>query len=302
MKTTLLRVGLLSLAALAFTACAPISPDFSPTSSTVPVAPVAALGDFSVILDNGVSGTIHLPAGEGPFPAVLMLHGFGSSKDEVGNMYGDLAAQLGAAGIASLRIDFQGFGKSDGDTGNTTIDGQVSDALNAAEWLNDQPWVDPERIGLQGFSLGGGDAIIAAAQRPDLFKSLATWSSVGDFNTDFSGEMYDSARALAAEYGVVGMDLGFRTIALRQAFFDSMNNYNLAELIATYPGAYYTIAGENDFSAAYAEAFADAAPGEPSRAWIVPGGDHIFGVLSGDPAMSQEVIASTVEWFVETLQ
>jgi pimeloyl-ACP methyl ester carboxylesterase len=299
MKRLSTRIALVFVVLLALAACAPISPDFAEGEASAASVPV---GDSGVILDNGVSGTIHVPAGEGPFPAVLLLHGFGSSKDEVGNMYKDLAAKLGEAGVGSLRIDFQGFGKSDGDTGSITIDGQAGDAMNAVEWLDEQTWVDPDRIGVLGFSLGGGIATIVASEHPEIFKSLATWSSVGDFNADFSGGDYDAARALAAENGVVGMDLGFRTIVLRNAFFESMNNYTLSELIASYPGAYYTIAGDQDFSAAYAQAFADSSAADPSRAWLVPGGDHIYQVLSGDPTMSQSVIDSTVEWFVETLQ
>lgn len=297
MNRSIAWIAVLLAALLALAACAPISSDYveGEASTNTPV------GDTEVILANGISGIMHIPAGDGPFPAVLLLHGFGSSKNEVGNMYLDLAQKLGEAGIGSLRIDFQGFGKSDGDTGSTTVDGQVSDALQAAEWLEEQSWVDAERIGVLGFSLGGGIATIVASEHPEIFKSLATWSSVGDFNADFSGGDYDAARALAAENGVVGMDLGFRTIVLRNAFFESMNNYDLAALIATYPGAYYTIAGDQDFSAAYAQAFADSSAADPSRAWIVPGGDHIFQVLTDDPTMSQSVIDSTVEWFVETL-
>ena len=299
MKGLSTRTALLIVLLLLLAACAPITTETIRGGASASGTPV---GDSGVILDNGVSGTIHVPAGEGAFPAVLLLHGFGSSKDEVGNMYKDLAAKLGDAGIGSLRIDFQGFGKSDGDTGSTTIDGQAGDALNAVEWLNEQSWVDPERIGVLGFSLGGGIATVIASEHPEIFKSLATWSSVGDFNADFSGGEYDAARALAAEHGVVGMDLGFRTIVLRNAFFESMGNYNLRELIASYPGAYYTIAGDQDFSAAYAQEFADSSAADPSRAWIVPGGDHIYQIFSGDPSMSQSVIDSTVEWFVETLQ
>ena len=84
-----------------------------------------------------------------------MLHGFGSYKDEVGNMYKRLAAGLAAKGIASLRIDFSGFGKSDGDTGSTTVGGQVKDAEAAYKYLVDSKAVDSARIGVIGFSLGG---------------------------------------------------------------------------------------------------------------------------------------------------
>lgn len=50
-----------------------------------------------------------------------------------------------AQGIGSLRIDFRGFGKSDGDTGAATVGGQIEDAEAAYNWLVAQPWVDPAR-------------------------------------------------------------------------------------------------------------------------------------------------------------
>jgi len=43
-------------------------------------------------------------------PAVLLLHGFASSKDEVGNLYKQLSDELFKVGISSLRIDFRGWG------------------------------------------------------------------------------------------------------------------------------------------------------------------------------------------------
>ena len=46
------------------------------------------------------------------YPAVLLLHGTASQKDEVGNMYLRLAQKLGRLGYASLRIDFAGSGDS----------------------------------------------------------------------------------------------------------------------------------------------------------------------------------------------
>ena len=70
--------------------------------------------EYTVTLDGEIAGVVVQPSGDGPFPAVLMLHGFASSKDEVGGMYQRLAAQLGEQGIASLRIDFRGWGESGG--------------------------------------------------------------------------------------------------------------------------------------------------------------------------------------------
>jgi uncharacterized protein len=101
-----------------------------------------------VDVGNGVVGILNKPMGAQS--AVLMLHGFGSQKDEVGNMYKNLAASLAEQNIASLRIDFRGFGKSDGDTGSTTIDLQVEDAKLAHEYLTKVEGIDPSRIGVMG--------------------------------------------------------------------------------------------------------------------------------------------------------
>ncbi len=82
-------------------------------------------------LNNGIGATLVQPAGNGPFPAVLMLHGFGSSRDEVGNLFLKLAMALGEEGIASLRIDFHGWGESTGEMVGSTVDGMVADAESA---------------------------------------------------------------------------------------------------------------------------------------------------------------------------
>ena len=264
-------------------------------------APVADLSHQVVTLDNGIAGTLNRPAGAANAPVVLMLPGFGSSRDEVGAMYARLADALAARGVGSLRIDFQGFGKSDGDTGATTVTSQVADAEVAYQYLAGLDWVDPERIGVIGFSLGGGVSTIAAAQHPEWFKSMVTWSSVGDMVPDFIDSLSQEAFDTAAAKGVVGLDLGWRTIVLKQGFFESLAQYDLAQLITEYPGAYLAVAGDQDFSAAYAPGFVESAQADPKEVWIVPGGDHIYGVLSDDQSMADSVIERTAEWFAETL-
>jgi pimeloyl-ACP methyl ester carboxylesterase len=257
-----------------------------------------------VTLEGGVAGTLRRPDGataSSPAPAVVMLHGFGSSKDEVGNMYARLADALAAQGVGSLRIDFRGFGKSDGDTGFSTMAGQVEDAEAAYAYLAGLDWVDPQRVGVIGFSLGGGVAMITAGTHPEWFGSLVTWSSVGDMLADITASVGEEAVATAAEKGVVGMDLGWRTMVLKQAFFDSLDDYDLSALIAQYPGAYLAIAGDQDFSAAYAPGFVETAVAEPKELWIVEGGDHIFQTLTEDLTMSDAVIARTADWFAQTL-
>ncbi len=289
---------LLIATSLILAACVPVP---AGTQTPAPEPAAVAAGESTVDVGNGIAGVLSQPAGAAPAPAVLMLHGFGSSKDEVGNMYKNLAAALQERGIASLRIDFRGYGKSDGDTGASSIDTMVADAQTAFEYLQGQPAIDAERIGVIGFSLGGGVAIASAGQQPDWYKSMVLWSSVGDMAVDMVGSVSQEAFDTAAAKGVVGLDLGWRTIVLKKDFFDSLARYDLAALVQDYPGALLAVAGDQDFSAAYVEGFVASVTGEPKEAWIIPGGDHIYGVLSEDQTMANGVIEKTAEWFAGTL-
>jgi uncharacterized protein len=264
-------------------------------------APSALAAETSVTLDGGIAGTLNLPDGVTNAPAVLLLHGFGSSKDEVGGMYARVAKALADKGVASLRIDFRGFGKSDGDTGATTVDLQVEDAKTAVAFLGRTEGIDKARIGTLGFSLGGGIAMILAGDMPGDIKALATWSSVGDFHKDFIGVLTQANFDKAAKDGIVGVDLGWRTIVLKKSFFDSLDTHDLSASMGKYPGAYLAIAGSKDFSAAYPEGFSKAAKGAAKEVMIVPEGDHIYGVLGPDQTMADGVISKTAEWFAKAL-
>ena len=268
----------------------------------IAVAPLLALADeTSLTLEGGISATLNMPARAEPVPAVLLLHGFGSSKDEVGGLYARTAAALAEKGIASLRIDFAGFGKSAGDAGFTTIDAQLDQAKAALAALKNTEGVDPARVGVLGFSLGGGIATLLAARDPKGVKALATWSSVGDLQNDFLKLLGEKAFDRAKEDGIVGLDLGWRTIALKQAFFDSLGKFKIDDAIAAYPGAYLTIAGSKDFSAGYVDRFVGLSKSQTKEAMVIADGDHIFRVLDADQTMANSVITKTAEWFAASL-
>lgn len=268
--------------------------------------PATAFANETVVmLNGGISATLNIPddiaPDAPPAPAVLMLHGFGSSRNEVGNMFASQADALAAMGIASLRIDFRGFGKSDGDTGATTIDSQLDDAKVGLAYLSKVKGIDAARVGVLGFSLGGGIGMLAAADEPQKIKSLVTWSSVGDFKADFLETLGQKAFDRAKEDGIVGIDLGWRTIALKQAFFDSLENRKLDQAIAKYPGSYMAIAGAKDSSAGYVQTFVSLAKGTSKLPYIVPEADHVFGATGQDKTKVNDVILKTTEWFSKTL-
>ena len=252
-----------------------------------------------VTLDNGIAATVTEPQAEGPVPAVLMLHGFGSLRDEVGDMYKRLAASLAGQGIASLRIDFRGWGESEGGMENSTIQGMVEDAETGYTYLTTLEFVDTARIGVIGFSLGGRIAIVSAVQHPDWYQSMALWSNGGNIAPDFLGqEALDTANA----EGQVTVDLGFREVTLGAGFFESLELYDMETEFVKYPNAVLIVAGSEDADpAAYLEWYLENAQGSLRAAYMVEGGDHIYAVLTEDQTMADKVIAVTADWFALSL-
>jgi len=103
-------------------------------------------------------GTLTLPDGAGPFPAVVLVHGSGpNDRDEtVGKtkLFADLAEGLAAHGIASLRYDKRTYVYGDELTNDLTLDDEtVLDAIAAVHVL--QARADISRVIVVGHSLGG---------------------------------------------------------------------------------------------------------------------------------------------------
>lgn len=138
----------------------------------------------SIVLENQgqkIFSILHKPNVPGPVPAVLFCHGFGGNKSGKYRVYVNLAEKLVAEGIAVLRIDFRGSGDSEGHFLEMTLNGEVSDALKGLEYLKHLNFIDSNRIGIFGRSLGGAVALITAARFSNV-KSLVTWAPI--FNGD----------------------------------------------------------------------------------------------------------------------
>jgi alpha-beta hydrolase superfamily lysophospholipase len=105
----------------------------------------------------------HYPAagatGEGPI--VVMAHGLsGTRRDRLGAF----AERFSAAGFAALVFDHRGFGDSSGEPDLFQPALQLEDWRAALSFARSLPAVDPERVATFGSSMGGGNALAAAAE------------------------------------------------------------------------------------------------------------------------------------------
>ncbi len=128
--------------------------------------------DVTIASVTGVTlaGTLTLPAGAGPFPAVVLVTGSGpQDRDEalLGHRpFAVLADALARRGSAVLRTDDRGVGRSTGDFRSSTTADFALDAQAAAEWLAARPEVSS--VGVVGHSEGGEIAPMAANASTDV--------------------------------------------------------------------------------------------------------------------------------------
>jgi dienelactone hydrolase len=112
-------------------------------------------------------GKLVLPAGAGPFAAVVLVHG--SESDSAVDYYFE-PYMYAANGFAALVFDKRGTGKSEGEyVQNFSV--LADDVRAAVRWLRAQPTIQPTQIHLAGFSQGGWIAPLAAF-RDDGIRSL----------------------------------------------------------------------------------------------------------------------------------
>jgi dienelactone hydrolase len=160
-----------------------LKPTTTPTPSAYKVPGYVDQSKFSeqeVTVGSGkwaLPGTLTLPKGDGPFPAVVLVHGSGpNDRDEsIGpnRPFKDIAWGLASKGIAVLRYDKRTKAHADLYTpdeldkitlGTETID----DSILAADLLAKNPKIDPKQIYVLGHSQGGMAAPRIGQQDPNL--------------------------------------------------------------------------------------------------------------------------------------
>jgi len=130
-----------------------------------------------VVFENSTAGiklggSLTIPTGEGPFSAVVLISGSGA-QDRDESIMGHkpflvLADHLTRNGIAVLRADDRGIGKSGGNPNISTSADFATDIEAAVDFLKTRPEVDEGKIGLIGHSEGGLIAPMIASRNKDI--------------------------------------------------------------------------------------------------------------------------------------
>ena len=203
-------------------------------------------GPETVVIHNG-SATLHAvlwrPQGRGPFPAILLNHGSGLTREDLEHLgpYEQNAEKLGPVfarhGYVCLYLFTRGVGLSS-DQGANAVDlmnsesaahglearnalqlqpldnREMGDALSALKFLRALPYVDAKDVALVGHSFGGSLTVLMAEREPNL-RAVVVFSGAG-YSFDRSPEL--RARLLAA----------VNHIAAPVFFIHAQNDYSLS--------------------------------------------------------------------------
>ena len=160
--------------------------------------------------DLKICGILIEPKGVGPFPMVVLAHGYIDPKVYVsGQGFRREQDWLPRNGYGVLHVDYRNHACSDNDPRsdvNMRL-GYAEDVINAALAIRDSDieWIDGERIALLGRSMGGGVAYQALTIAPGVFDAAITYASVStnaedNFNR-WQRKRYEIGDRILKKYG-----------------------------------------------------------------------------------------------------
>ncbi|HWO02042.1 MAG TPA: alpha/beta fold hydrolase [Blastocatellia bacterium] len=292
-----------------------------------------------------LSGTLLLPkAGKRPFPAVITITGSGQqTRDERLPLpglekyrpFGQIAEALASRGVAVLRVDDRGVGKSTGlqTLSSATMADFADDVRAQVEYLRSRREIDPKRIALAGHSEGGVIAPMVAAADPQIaaIVLMAGTAKRGDVvleyqinyqldaNTSLSAE--EKAKQRAEQLGeirnvVQGGDTSKLPEIMRSAWMRYFLTYDPLPAIARVRQPILVLQGELDRQvtadqAQMLEQAARAAGNKDVTVRVYPGLNHLFlPAKTGAPSeytslsttsVSADLLKQLSDWIVERL-
>jgi hypothetical protein len=162
-------------------------------AAQAPAADPLPYATDEVAIKNGdvtLGGTLSLPVGGAPSPALVFITGDGAQDRDADvsgfKVFKALADHLTRSGFAVLRLDDRGVGKSTGNLENSTVEDFAVDALAAVAYLKTRKEIDPARVGLLGHSSGGTVASLAATRSGDV--AFIVLSAAPSLNGERTGD------------------------------------------------------------------------------------------------------------------
>lgn len=215
-------------------------------------------------------------------PLVIVCHGFTSNCNT--ELMTDIAKDLQSQNIASLRFDFNGHGKSEGEFQNMTVLNEIEDLKDVISWAQAQPWV--ESISLLGHSQGGVVVSMTAGELGDsVIKNVVLMAPAAVLRDDAirgntQGAQYDPWN-LQSDYVM----LPGRGLKLGRKYIETAVNLPIYETAWRYNGPVLVIQGTHDRVVPYTYAERYEQGYKNCKLKLIPDEDHSFKKNTAEAAL-----------------
>lgn len=229
-------------------------------------------------------------------PLVIICHGFSGNCQRP--FMNDLSESIVSQGMATLRFDFNGHGRSDGEFKDMTVLNEIDDLKDVIAWADKQPWV--KDISLVGHSQGGvvvsmvsgelGDGTIkaevllaaAAVLRDDALRGNTMGAIYNPW--DFKGDYIELPHS--PEAGALLLGKNYVETAIHLPIYETAANYDGPTLI---------VQGTHDqiVPYTYAERYHEKIKGSELK--LIPDENHVFSNTS------KETSILVADWLKNTL-
>ena len=265
-----------------------------------------------VIVSNGdraIPATVVVPDGTGPFPAVVMNHGHGGGRQEGGG-FERLADALAKAGIVTIRMDFAGTGDSKAPWTEQSLSSMIADSNASLAYLLANYPVDPDRLGLLGYSMGGRIALTIAQSPDSPYKAVGLLAPSANPGKSLLLLLAGSEAEYERLYAEAKGDKGYadyttqygQSQQLSLQWFDELLDSSPLDGIGAYQGPMLVVHGDKDVTILPAENEAVVAAYPKASIVLVPEADHGYGFYSDQPAVSALVESSFADFFSANLK
>jgi len=229
---------------------------------------------FSLDLPGrSIKGALNFPDLKNP-SFVITCHGLFSSMES--EKFTAIAKTFTASGIATIRFDFSGCGRSSGDISDTTVSKRIEELKEVVKFSKNHPGLG-EKFGILGSSLGGFVSLFFAAEHP--VEALSVWATPYD--------LVEICKNIPEEELKV----------LNQTFFDDALTYNLPSVLGKIKNL-QVLQGKKDLTIPWQHAEKIyTAVNKPKNLLFFPKGDHSIS----DKTDRKKAIQESLDWILKNI-
>ena len=189
-------------------------------------------------------GILHISEEE-KSPGIILFHGFTGNKCESHFIFTKLARRLCKEGFSVLRFDFYGCGDSEGNFEEMTLFTEMKDGEKAFEYINSLDFIEKDKIGVLGISMGAIIAVYTASKFNQI-KGLCLWSPLA-FPLHLKRKILTKkmSKKIEKEKKIYIPEFGHY---IGKGFIESLEQINIDEYVKDYKGNILIIHTKDDIS------------------------------------------------------